>query len=234
LERKGFLQPIPDAGRFHKVCSGKWQIFFHAARRGAEATSEPPPSPPEHPLVAALTARGVSPASAHRTVKQFDAKRIQTQLEVFDWLLARKDSRVGRNPPGFLVSAIREEYQPPADYTNELAARDHAQEAAARRRSDEEARQSAEAIRCAAERNEEQRLAQFWQSLPSGELERAEEEALNTAPTLARLLIKQGGLAGDAARQVALTRINHTFSNRSSTNTNTGAAVRWFFAPAIF
>jgi hypothetical protein len=216
LERKGFLQPIPDAGRFRKICSGQWQVFFDAAKPGSETTSEPPPSPPEHPLVAALTARGISPASARRTVKQFDAKRIQTQLEVFDWLLARKDSRVGRNPPGFLVSAIREDYQPPTDYTSEVAAEDRAQEAAARRRSDEEARQAAEAARCAAERDEEQHLAQFWQSLPNCERERAEEEALNTAPALARLLISQGGLAGSAAKQVAL----NAYARKRLTRTN--------------
>ena len=204
LERKGFLQPIPEAGRFRKICSGRWQVFFDAAKPGAQTTSEPPPPPPEQPLVAALTTRGVSLASAQKTVKQFDAKRIQTQLEVFDWLLAHKDSRVGRNPPGFLVSAIRDEYQPPSDYTEAVAAREHTQAADARRRAADDARQSAEAARSAAEQDEEQRLAQFWQSVPEGEKAGAEEAALNTAPSLARLLIKQGGLAGSAARQAAL------------------------------
>ncbi len=58
-------------------------------------------------LGAALVERGVGPAMAREIARRFPPPHILAQLEVFDWLLARQDPKVSRNPPGFLVRAIQ-------------------------------------------------------------------------------------------------------------------------------
>jgi hypothetical protein len=204
LERKGFLQPMSETERFRKLRAGTWQVVFGAARAEVPKSSQSPEAAPADPLVAALTARGLSLGTARTLAGAVPAERIQAQLEVFDWLVARKDPKVARNPPGFLFSAIRSDYQPPADFTNEVAARQRAHDAGERRRAAEQVRVAAEVARAAERVAEERWLEEFWQSLPTEERLRAEAQALQEAPALARSFMEQGGAAGMAARKVAL------------------------------
>ena len=204
LERKGFLQPLPATERFRKLCAGTWQVVFGAARAEVPKSSHSPEAAPADPLVAALTARGLSLGTARTLAGTVPAERIQAQLEVFDWLVARKNPKVARNPPGFLFSAIRSDYQPPADFTNEVAARQRAHETLERRRAAEQVRAAAEVARAAERVAEERWLEEFWQSLPTEERLRAEAQALQEAPALARSFMERGGAAGIAARKVAL------------------------------
>ena len=54
--------------------------------------------------------------TAAELVETHPAGRIQTKLEVFDWLLKNEDKRVAKNPAGYLVASIRADYEPPGDF----------------------------------------------------------------------------------------------------------------------
>ena len=71
--------------------------------------------PPEQSseLVEALKARGVTARRRPSWSRRIPASRIQTKIEVFDWLLRNEDKRVGKNPAGYLVASIRADYQAP-------------------------------------------------------------------------------------------------------------------------
>lgn len=204
LEQKGFLQPMSETERFRKLRAGTWQVVFGAARNEVVLAGDAPEATDASPLVAALTARGIALSTAKEAARTLPTERITTQLEVFDWLVARKDPKVARNPPGFLISAIRGDYQAPAEFANEAAARRQEQETVQRRRQAEQVRQTANAARDAKTLAQERRLSEFWTSLPEEERQRAEAQAVQEASPFARTLIERGGAAGAAARKCAL------------------------------
>ena len=146
---------------------------------------------------------GVTLATAGDIARRFPAPHILTQLEVFDWLMARQDPRVSRNPPGFLVRAIQGGYAPPRDFVSraECARR---QQAADERKRRGEARQLQRQAQAAARETEQQTaIAGFWQALSDAEKARVEGEALAEATALQRTLLRRGG-SGAAACRTAL------------------------------
>jgi hypothetical protein len=54
---------------------------------------------------------------ASELVEAHEADLVRAKVEVFDWLLKRGDKRIGKNPAGYLVSSIREDYAAPEEYT---------------------------------------------------------------------------------------------------------------------
>ncbi len=204
LERKGFLQPMAEAERFRKLRAGTWQVVFGAARAEVGIGGNGAEAPDSAALVTALTARGVTLSTAKAVARTLPAERIRSQLGVFDWLIARRDPKVARNPPGFLVSAIRGDYQVPSDFTNQAAARQREEAVAQQRRQAEEVKQERATARVAKAHAHERRLAEFWQSLPVEERLRREQHAVQEASPFALSLIERGGAAGAAARKCVL------------------------------
>ena len=92
LEKRGFIASEGD--RFRSERRGEWTVRFRKAAR-----SQP------NPLVQDLVSFGVSPAVAANLVATFPVERIRQQLDE----VSRRASGI-RNPPGFLVKAIREGY----------------------------------------------------------------------------------------------------------------------------
>ena len=204
LEEKGFLEPMAEADRFPRTGAGEWRVAF------AKATANRAPGPGvvslsgSDALVAALVQRGVSPTAARRTVQKYPARRITAQLEVFDWLVARADPKVTRNPPGFLLSAIKGEYAPPRDFVSRAEEARRTEEAAQRRQQAELRRQEEAARRERRERKQAQAIVELWASLPEAERLRLETEALEEATPSQRKLLARGGRIGVAARQAIL------------------------------
>jgi hypothetical protein len=64
-------------------------------------------------LTQRLVQRGVSATAATGLVRAFSDRVIQEKIEVFDALVGRRDNRVSRNPAGYLVQSIRDDYQIP-------------------------------------------------------------------------------------------------------------------------
>jgi hypothetical protein len=124
LENVGFLEPLNESERF-----------------------------PKNGRAAELTQRGVTAAKAARLTKQYPADAIRSKLEVFDWMREMKDKRIAKNPAGYLVKSVEEDYAAPpgfeslADRQRRQEARKEQERAAAserRRRQEEETRQEAE------------------------------------------------------------------------------------------
>jgi hypothetical protein len=155
-------------------------------------------------LKAALVDRGVSPTAAQDIVTQYPLDRVRSQLEVFDWLMAQRDAKVSKNPPGFLVASIRGEYAPPKGFVSQQQREQRAQEAAERQRRVAERRQKQEAARQAKTQAREEAVQQFWQSLSEEERRRLETEAYKQASPFQRKYLEHDGALGDATRKAIL------------------------------
>ena len=111
LEVKEFLEPLPREERYQKA-GRDWTIRL-ARRRGAAPLDEGPTAvveDPTTPLVEDLVERGVTRATAAELARQFAAEVVRAKLEIFDWLVGRKDRGVKLNPAGYLVDSIRKDY----------------------------------------------------------------------------------------------------------------------------
>ncbi len=115
LEQLGFLEPLNAEERYSYVSRGTWRIILIRGL-GARGDASPPVPPARAELIDALKARGVSAKSAADLVDAHPPTRIQTKIEVFDWLIKNEDKRVGKNPAGYLVASIRADYQAPCDF----------------------------------------------------------------------------------------------------------------------
>jgi hypothetical protein len=117
LERLGFLEPLSALERYSYVKRGTWRIILI---RGQETAAQVTPTPQAaSELVEALQARGITTKTATELVGTHLPSRIQTKIDVFDWLMRNEDKRVGKNPAGYLVASIRSDYQAPNDFPTE-------------------------------------------------------------------------------------------------------------------
>ena len=112
LEAQGFLKalPQPNASFARRGENGPPSSF------GARRRSPEPLAIGNEELVQALVDRGLSLPSSRRLVHGSDETKVREKIAMFDWLVARKDARVQRNPAGFLYRAISEDFQLPKDY----------------------------------------------------------------------------------------------------------------------
>ena len=115
LERVGFLKPMSDADRFVCQARGQWRVVFVKGTARAEIGPAKPAQPPAE-LVEKLAARGISRDSAVELCTAYAAKQIEEKIEIFDWLVSRKDKRVSQNPAGFLYASIAKSFEAPADF----------------------------------------------------------------------------------------------------------------------
>lgn len=108
LEQAGFLLPLPPSERFRRLRRGHWEVVFvcaptHERRRGRRLSD----------LEGRLFERGVAASVASQLVRQHSADLIEGKVAVYDALRRTNDRRISRNPAGFLVQSIREDYLPP-------------------------------------------------------------------------------------------------------------------------
>ncbi len=204
LEQKGYLEPLSEAGRFRQICTGEWAVVFERATGEARPNPEPPEAAGNATLAAALAGRGVTPPTARELARRFPPVQIQAQLEVFDWLVARQDPKVSRNPPGFLVRAIQGGYVPPRDFVSRAEQARREQAVAGRQQRCAERQRQRQARAAAKEAERQAAIAGFWQSVPEGERTRLETEALAQASGLQRALLRRGGSAAAACRTALL------------------------------
>ena len=203
LERRGYLRTFSETERFRKLRSGQSLIVFEraAGKRDAQRKAAQEPA---NTLTAALTRRGVSLSTADRITKDFPSDRIQAQLEVFDYLVAQNHPKVSRNPPGFLVSAIRGEYAPPKAFLDHGEQERRRLETERRRVREERRAQATETAMLAKEQAREQVIRQFWESLSADERERLEQEALAQATPLQSKMLDDDGTLAAATRRSLL------------------------------
>lgn len=169
LEQHGFLEPIPEEHRYHRRARGHWQVVFLRGPRGRSPIE--PTAEERADLVECLETRGVAPRVAADLVDRHPADLIRSKLSIFDWMAERGDKRLAKNPAGYLVSSIRDDYRAPDGYTppedaDRLARAEAAVAEEERRRRDAE-REASERLR-EAEAVEAARLAGLrarWEAL---------------------------------------------------------------------
>ena len=103
-------------------------------------------------------------ATAEELARHHPAEVIAAKIDVFDWLVEKRDRRVARNPAGYLVESIKNDYAAPKGFVPGAERR--------RRREAEEARDphAAEGRRRrreqdAAEKAEREAIAAYWEGL---------------------------------------------------------------------
>ena len=168
LEQLGFLEPLSLEERYSYVKRGTWRIILIRGRN-AQAEAEPPRQASE--IVNALKERGVTPKIASELAEAHPPSRIQTKIEVFDWLMKNEDKRVGKNPAGYLVASIRADYQAPGDYPSPAAETKAAEAVEAARVAEASKLEERRTARVEAERSQarETDLKSAWDRLPEPE-----------------------------------------------------------------
>ena len=99
LEKQGFLKRLAPEERFVRRAKGEWAAVFIR-----EGKAQSRPAEEESELVKALVERGVNPRSARTLVSDTEEQNIREKIAYFDWLVARKDRRVGKEPGRFSLS----------------------------------------------------------------------------------------------------------------------------------
>lgn len=207
LEQCGFLKTLPQEERFLRHARGKWDVVFI---RKEAAKAAPAENGGDGELAQKLVARGVGSKFASSLATQYPQATVEEKLELLDWLCQRGDARVSKNPAGFLVKAIREDYPVPEDYRREKERRKQAvvsDALAATRAQASLVRTNAEEAEVAQFRA---RVDQFWNSLTEIEQERFEKRAVQSADNFLRAQYLngkgRGGRLFEAARQALLDR----------------------------
>jgi Replication initiator protein A len=182
LEEIGFIEPMDRKDRYQPDGKGRWKVTFTKRSESAgqkHAVDAEKPSAIEPPHLKALCERGVTTATAHELIRDFTTEALETKIEIFDWLLSRRDKRVTKSPAGYLVTSIMNDYAVPSGYVSkaEQAHRENAQ-AEARKRSEEEQlrKRAEEKSRKDQEKAEHEAIDAYWKAL-SGE----EQHALDAA-----------------------------------------------------
>jgi Replication initiator protein A len=108
----GFLEPMTDEERYIKEGS-EWKVIFGRMKPESPGSRE---ADSEHPIVHELISRGVTPITARELSRDFLAEAVSLKLEVFDWLMAKKDKRISKNPAGYLAKSIRDDFAIPKGF----------------------------------------------------------------------------------------------------------------------
>ncbi len=110
LENAGYLEPMAAADRFRQLRRGQWEVVFRRMPRTARRTCDGRRLSSEEQ---ALIDRGVTPTAAVRLVRDFPVAIIRSKISVFDALREEKADGISRNPAGYLVKSIRDDYKTP-------------------------------------------------------------------------------------------------------------------------
>lgn len=142
LESIGFLKPTSIAERYVRRRHGEWQIVLYRQSNSGGSKS---PTQPADAIVVCLTDRGVRASVAASLVREFSKDHILEKIDLHDWLVQRRDQRIGRNPAGYLAAAIREDYKPPKGFICRVERERHQKRVAAQQKQELAERQQAEA-----------------------------------------------------------------------------------------
>jgi hypothetical protein len=185
LEELGFLEPMTREKRYAKVGPKLWTITLKRQAELELGRLEEPelavgplvgPEPTKHEQE--LVKRGITQATAAELVLTYPEDQIQAKLEAFDWLIAKKDKRVSKNPAGYLAESIRKNYSPPRGFESKAEKERRLAAEAEKRSKVEAAKRQAETEQRAREEAEESRITAYWDSLSPAEQEALKSEAL--------------------------------------------------------
>ena len=180
LEQIGFIEAATKEQRYIKTGHGRWDIAFRRK-------TTPKPNKPElifpsealfdSPVVRELISRGITPITARSLASGFGNEAIALKIEVFDWLMAKKDKRASKNPAGYLADSIRNDYSAPSGFRGkaEIEARN-----LERQQADQEliAKQINASARAAREQEEKAIVDAYLERLTPEQRNQLEREAI--------------------------------------------------------
>jgi hypothetical protein len=103
-----------------KAISGSQQLELPAPKKQKKLELLPLPLDDEgKELAKELEGRGLTRSAARSLASEYDGRRIREKIGVLDYLTAKDDSKVSRNPAGWLRRAIEEDYQAPKEYVDQ-------------------------------------------------------------------------------------------------------------------
>jgi len=193
LEDKGYLGKAAGRDRYVKRGRGQWTVVLVRAATVSKSAKG------GGDLLAELTARGVWKEPAARLLAVHPAGVIRDYIALHDFLLAKRDRRIAKNPAGFLVTCISKRFPLPADFVSATAAAGRPCEPTVRPQRNRTASLPSDDAE-ADTFSEERRLLG---TLSAAEVERLEAEASAAAPRfLAEMYHRQQGNRGPAFEQV--------------------------------
>ncbi len=183
-ERAAFIEPMSTEERYVKVGKGQWLIIVERKAEPSLPADVPLANPKEpHGLVAELVARGVTPEVAKELVETGAPEFVALRIEVFDWVLQKKNQRIIKeSPTGYLISSIKDQYfSLPKGFESKAdkAKRDEAKREE-QRRAAETARKEREAR--AVRQEQKAKIEAYISGLEPHALEELDREALEQAP----------------------------------------------------
>jgi hypothetical protein len=132
-------------------------------QQGTDVVVVSPPS-----ILEDLKSRGLSECVAEDLARSLSEERVRKTIAWVDWLRAKGDGRVDQNPAGFLTSALRQGWAPPADYVDPATQAEADRLASAQAEADRLAAE-AEARELAQTQAREVELRQLWEELPESD-----------------------------------------------------------------
>lgn len=117
----GFINDLPAGERYAKVSHGEWRIHFTRSKRTSLSTTltgSKTERSAARLLIKALTDRGMTPITAQRLVEDnsIDDDLIRQKIELLDWYLEERPKNAPKQKGGWLMKAIKDDYQPPAEF----------------------------------------------------------------------------------------------------------------------
>lgn len=182
-ERAAFIEPMSPEERYSKVGKGRWLIRFER-KVGASLPADIPLEKPQEPrgLVAELVSRGVAADVAEELVRTRTPEFITLRIEVFEWILSRKNQTIIKeSPTGYLIASIRDQYLAVPKGFESKAEREKRETAERLKR--EQEHEAARRRRDAKRREEEleRRVSERWEAMTTDERTALEAEALAEA-----------------------------------------------------
>lgn len=116
LVAAGFIKEAPREERYLKARVGEWFIVFEGCTKtpkqmDLEMKTEPLPA-----LEEILVKRGVTAVQAKRLGKSHDHDFIREKVEILDFSIGKGGGLAPKNPGGWLVNAIRDDYEAPPGF----------------------------------------------------------------------------------------------------------------------
>lgn len=213
--QNGYLASLPE-WRPIRGTRKDWTIVYTAgkralderrrnqSRRGQDALSPDelshpvrPALPPALPdastaLAKELELRGVSLSIALSLVRDRDLVQVQRKLEIFDWLMAKPECPIDRNPAGYLRNSIEQGFAEPEGFIPAAERQRRAAEAAALVQAEKTAAASAQHE----QQTREARLDALWDSLSEQDRNDLRQQARATLTPYAQTALQKEELAG--------------------------------------
>ncbi len=175
----GFIEPMCREERYEKLARGQWKIVFVKPDTTPQTIDAPVVEPTS--LERELVSRGVTRAAALELCAAHTEGYITEKLDVFDWLITRKDKRVSKSPAGYLSESIRKGYASPKGFESRADREKREAEIARRTNAAKESARQAEAKKEAEEAERKACIERYLNSLAPEDRKRCEEEAMATA-----------------------------------------------------